>query len=87
MGMPSRLREVFQCERVVVAPVCYDPLTARLVTSLGFKAAYLGGFALGAVTCLTEPPTNMVEMAGHARHIRIPHIIKDPLPLDWGGWG
>jgi hypothetical protein len=26
MGVPSRLREVFQCERVVVAPVCYDPL-------------------------------------------------------------
>jgi 2-methylisocitrate lyase-like PEP mutase family enzyme len=79
MGMPSRLRELLQSERVVVAPVCYDPLTARLVESLGFKAAYLGGFALGAVTCLTEPLTNLVEMAEHAqriaRRLRIPLII------------
>jgi 2-methylisocitrate lyase-like PEP mutase family enzyme len=29
MGMPSRLRQLLQTERVVVAPVCYDPLTAR----------------------------------------------------------
>jgi 2-methylisocitrate lyase-like PEP mutase family enzyme len=79
MGMPSRLRGLLQSERVVVAPVCCDPLTARLVESLGFKAAYLGGFALGAVTCLTEPLTNMSEMAAHAqqiaRRINIPLII------------
>jgi len=79
MGMASNLRQLLQSEDVVVAPVCYDPLTARLVESLGFKTAYLGGFALGAVTCLTEPLTNMVEMAEHARHIarriRIPLII------------
>jgi 2-methylisocitrate lyase-like PEP mutase family enzyme len=80
MGMPSRLREVLQSERVVVAPVCCDPLTARLVESLGFKAAYLGGFALGAVTCLTEPLTNMVEMAEHAR--RIARRIRIPLIID-----
>jgi methylisocitrate lyase len=80
MGMPSQLRQLLQTERVVVAPVCYDPLTARLVESLGFKAAYLGGFALGAVTCLTEPLTNMSEMADHAR--RIARRINIPLIID-----
>jgi methylisocitrate lyase len=79
MGMASRLRQVLQTEGVLVAPVCYDPLTARLVESLGFKAAYLGGFALGAVTCLTEPLTTMSEMAEQAsriaRRINIPLII------------
>ena len=64
----------------MVAPVCCDPLTARLVESLGFKTAYLGGFALGAVTCLTEPLTNMVEMAEHAR--RIARRIRVPLIID-----
>jgi methylisocitrate lyase len=80
MSMPSRLRQLLQSERVIVAPVCYDPLTARLVESLGFKAAYLGGFALGAVTCLTEPLTNMSEMAEHAR--RIARRINVPLIID-----
>jgi methylisocitrate lyase len=80
MGMPSRLRQMLQSEHVVVAPVCYDPLTARVVESLGFKAAYLGGFALGAVTCLTEPLTNMVEMAEHAQ--RIARRIQIPLIID-----
>jgi 2-methylisocitrate lyase-like PEP mutase family enzyme len=80
MGMPLRLRQLLQSERVVVAPVCYDPLTARLVESLGFKAAYLGGFALGAVTCLTEPLTNMSEMAEHAQ--RIARRIHIPLIID-----
>jgi methylisocitrate lyase len=80
MGMPSRLRQLLQSERVVVAPVCCDPLTARLVESLGFKAAYLGGFALGAVTCLTEPLTNMSEMAEHAQ--RIARRIDIPLVID-----
>jgi methylisocitrate lyase len=80
MGMPSRLRQLLQSERVVVAPVCCDPLTARLVESLGFKAAYLGGFALGAVTSLTEPLTNMSEMAEHAQ--RIARRIHIPLIID-----
>lgn len=80
MSMPSRLRQLLQSERVIVAPVCYDPLTARLVESLGFKAAYLGGFALDAVICLTEPLTNMSEMAEHAR--RIARRINVPLIID-----
>ena len=80
MSMPSRLRQLLQSERVIVAPVCYDPLTARLVESLGFKAAYLGGFSLGAVTYLTEPLTNMSEMAEHAR--RIARRINVPLIID-----
>jgi 2-methylisocitrate lyase-like PEP mutase family enzyme len=80
MGMPARLRQLLQDEGVVVAPVCCDPLTARLVESLGFKAAYLGGFALGAVTCLTEPLTNMSEMAEHARQIA--RRINIPLVID-----
>ena len=78
--MASTLRQLLQSERAIVAPVCYDPLTARLVESLGFKTAYLGGFALGAVTCLTEPLTNMVEMAEHAR--RIARRIRIPLIID-----
>jgi methylisocitrate lyase len=78
--MPSRLRQVLQTEPVVVAPVCHDPLTARLVESLGFKAAYLGGFALGAVTCLAEPLTTMSEMAEHAQ--RIARRINIPLIID-----
>ena len=40
MSMAATLRHVLWSEPVVGAPVCYDPLNARLVESLGFKIAY-----------------------------------------------
>lgn len=52
------------------------PMTARPVESLGVKTADLGGFALGAVTCLIELLTDMSEMVEDAhriaRHINVP---------------
>jgi len=86
MGGPTALRQALASERLLVAPVCYDALTARLVETLGFKVAYLGGFALGATTCISEPLTTMAEMAaqarGIARRIRIPLVVDGD-----AGWG
>jgi len=52
------------------------PMMARPVESLGVKTADFGGFALGAVTCLTESLTDVSEMVEDAhriaRHINVP---------------
>ncbi len=80
MGAPTALRQALASDQLLVAPVCHDALTARLVETLGFKVAYLGGFALGATTCISEPLTNMGEMVAHARgiarRIRIPLVRR-----------
>lgn len=52
------------------------PMMARPVESLGVKTADFGGFALGAVTYLTAPLTDMSEMAGDAH--RLAHHINVP---------
>jgi hypothetical protein len=59
----------------MVAPVRYNPRTARLLQSLGGMAASLGGFALRTITYLTEPLSNMAIIAEPARRIYIPLII------------
>ena len=78
-GATERLRELLDVPGLIHAPVSYDPLSARIAESLGFSMAYLGGYAFGASTCITEPLTTMTEMvqgAGRiARSINIPLVI------------
>jgi len=40
------LRQLFQRNRLLVAPGCFDGLSARLVEEAGFEAAYLSGGAV-----------------------------------------
>lgn len=69
-----------------MAPGCYDPFTARIISSLGFEAVALGGFATGASRGVMEPMMSMTEQVEHAR--RIAQAIDVPLIVDAGaGWG
>lgn len=54
MGACRALRQVLRSGEPVVAPLCYDPLTSKLVEHLGFPAAYLSGGALGFALNVTE---------------------------------
>ena len=40
------LRELFKRNKLLVAPGCFDGLSARLVEEAGFEAAYLSGGAV-----------------------------------------
>jgi len=80
MGVCQELRERIKSGEGLVAPLCYDALSARLVERMGFGATYLGGGSLGAVLNVTEAMLTVTELATAMRQItlrtRIP-VIAD----------
>lgn len=70
----------------VLAPVALDPLSARVVESLGFGAAYLSGGGLGFEMAVSEALLTLSEVAGVARQICARASV--PLIVDGGvGFG
>lgn len=70
----------------VFAPVCLDPLTGRLLESLGFGAAYLSGGGLGFQLAVSEALLTLTEIAGLTRQISARCNV--PLIVDGGvGFG
>jgi len=47
---PELLADLLQGSKLVIAPGCYDAVTAKLVAHLGFSAAYVSGASVSAVT-------------------------------------
>jgi 2-methylisocitrate lyase-like PEP mutase family enzyme len=82
----TRLRKLIERPGLIVAPVCYDPLTARIATELGFECLGLGGYALGSHLAASEPLLTMTEVVEAAR--RITGATDVPLMVDAGaGYG
>ena len=91
MSSAIQLRRLIAEPGLIVAPVCFDPMTARLVEESGFACAALGGYALGAHLAATEPRLTMTEVVDATRSIvaslRIPLIVDagtgygDPLHI------
>jgi len=82
----TQLRRLIARPGLIVAPVCFDPLTARLVEETGFECAALGGYALGAHLAASEPLLTMTEVVDASR--RIAASIRIPLIVDAGtGYG
>ena len=46
MNRRQLLREMFKRKKLLVAPGCFDGLSARLVEEAGFESAYLSGGAV-----------------------------------------
>jgi carboxyvinyl-carboxyphosphonate phosphorylmutase len=70
-GGGPRLRERFAAGEMVLAPGCYDALSARLVEEAGFDAAYMTGFG-SAASLLGRPDVGLLtmsEMVDNARRI------------------
>lgn len=84
--MTTRLRELMAAPGLIVAPACHDPMTARIAEGLGYSVVYLGGFAYGAASSVTEPRLTMPEIVEAAR--RITSVVSVPLIVDAGtGFG
>ena len=63
--MPSRadtLRQLLAGPDILVAPGCFDALSARLVERAGFKLSFMSGFAVSAVR-LGLPDTGLISYA------------------------
>ena len=78
--MTTRLRELLARPGMIVAPACFDPLTARIAEGVGFECIALGGYTLGSASAISEPLMTMTEVVDTAR--RIASAIDVPLIVD-----
>src|SRR5713101_2190078 len=84
--MTTIFREMLQAPGIIHAPIAYDPLTARIAEQVGFRALDLGGYALGASSCVSEPLLSLEEVLTATR--RITAAVAIPLMVDGGaGYG
>jgi methylisocitrate lyase len=80
------LRGMLQRGETIVAPGAYDPLTARVVQSLGFAVVYTGGYMTGAHTAITEPLLTLTEQVEVAS--KVVRAVDLPVLVDAGaGYG
>jgi methylisocitrate lyase len=93
MAHPSprrRLRDAVEAAAAgaapVVGPLTLDPLTARLVESLGYGAGYLSGGALGYQYAVSEALLTITELADTCRRMTVRSTL--PIVVDGGvGFG
>ena len=82
----TQLRNLFRSKTFLHMPSVYDPLGGRLVQSVGFEAAYIGGYVTGGSMAVTEPLLTMTEQVRLAGDIA--QSIDIPLIADAGaGFG
>jgi 2-methylisocitrate lyase-like PEP mutase family enzyme len=83
---PLAFRQLIDRPGTIMRPAVSDPFSARVAQDVGFECVGIGGFALGAHTCVTEPLLTMTEIADEAR--RIQAAISIPATVDVGaGFG
>jgi len=80
VSVRSDLRKMLASGETIVAPGAYDPISARLVQSLGFSAVYTGGYMSGAHLAVTEPLMTMTEQVEVAA--RVARAVKLPVICD-----
>ncbi len=64
-----RFANLVRSGQPILAPVALDPLSARLVESLGFEAAYLSGGGFGFQLAVSEALLTITEVTGLTRQI------------------
>ena len=82
MTKAQMLKSLLAEPGAIIAPGCYDGLSARLVHANGFKAAYMTGFGSSA-SILGKPDyglLTMTEMVNHGRNLA--NSIDIPLIAD-----
>lgn len=76
----TRLRALLRQKTFLHMPSVYDAIGGRLVQSLGFEAAYVGGYVTGGSLAVSEPlltMTEQIQVAGDvAQSVTIP-VVAD----------
>ena len=86
MTLRSNLKHRLAAGETIVAPGAYDPMSARLVQSLGFDTVYVGGYMSGAHLAVTEPLMTLTEQVEVAE--RVAKSVPLPVICDAGaGYG
>ena len=60
MSQSKQLKEILDESELLVAPGCYDAMSARLIERAGFKATFMGGFAVSAAR-IGMPDTGLIS--------------------------
>jgi 2,3-dimethylmalate lyase len=82
MSKASRLRNLLKDYEIVVAPGAYDPLSAKIIESMGFSLVYVGGYASSAAY-LGEPDLGLMSFAEVIDNLRrINTAIDTPVIAD-----
>jgi methylisocitrate lyase len=82
----TKLRALLRSKTFLHMPSVYDAIGGRLCQSLGYEAAYIGGYVSGGSTAITEPLLTMTEQVRLAADVAA--AIDIPLVADAGaGWG
>jgi len=81
MSSRKTLKELLERQRLLVAPGCFDGLSARLVESAGFEAAYLSGGAVAR--SLGIPDIGLVTLSETIeRAAQVVATVKLPIIAD-----
>jgi 2-methylisocitrate lyase-like PEP mutase family enzyme len=81
-GRNARLADRLQQNKILIAPGCYDALTARLVETAGFEAAYVSGAGV-SFSQLGAPDVGLVSFAEVLDRVqRIADVTTIPLIAD-----
>lgn len=84
--MTSKLRGLLAEPGIIVSPVAYDPLSARIAEAVGFRCISLGGYALGSCLAVSEPLLGLKDVTDVCRNITA--VADIPLIVDAGaGFG
>ena len=82
MNQTKKLRELLERPGIILAPGCYDGMSARLIEQAGYDVAYMTGFGSSA-SVLGMPDTGLMsfaEMSNHAANLAA--AINIPLIAD-----
>jgi len=83
---PARMRSLLAKEGVIRRVSVADPMTARMAQKAGFESLVVGGYMLGAQSCLTEPIIDMSQNLAAARAVQA--AVDIPVSVDAGaGYG
>ncbi len=81
MNSRQSLKQLFKRDRLLVAPGCFDGLSARLVEEAGFEAAYLSGGAVAR--SMGIPDIGLVTMSEVIeRAAQVVAAVKIPIIAD-----
>jgi 2-methylisocitrate lyase-like PEP mutase family enzyme len=84
--MTDVFQEMLKSPGIIHAPIAYDPLSAKIAERVGFRALDIGGYALGASSCVPEPLLSLEEVAMATR--RMSAAVNIPIMVDGGaGYG
>src|SRR5258706_2019385 len=82
MRTTTRLRQLLNARRTIVAPGCYNALSAKILDTVGFPALYMTGYGT-SLSLLGMPDAGlatMTEMHLNARYIA--NAVKVPVIAD-----